>query len=44
MAYVQLPFEMDEKDLDNALRLVRENILKLTTRVSEGMDVYVETL
>ncbi len=44
MAYVKLPFEMHEKDLDNALMLIRENIPKLTARVSEGMGVYVETL
>ncbi len=44
MAYVKLPFEMNESQLDNGLRLVRENIPKITARVSEGMDVQVETL
>ena len=31
MAYVELPFEMDEKGLDNALRLVRLQESKYTT-------------
>ena len=44
MAYVKLPFEMHEKDLDNGLMLIRQNIPKLTSRVSEGIDVVVETL
>ncbi len=42
MAYVKLPFEMREQDLDTGLRLIRENIPKLITRVSEGMNVWVE--
>ena len=44
MAFVKLPFEMNESQLDNGLKLVRENIPKITARVSEGMDVHVETL
>ena len=44
MAYVKLPFEMNESQLDNGLRLVRENTPKITARVSEGIDVVVETL
>ncbi len=44
MAYVKLPFEMHEKDLDNGLMLIRQSIPKLTSRVSEGIDVVVETL
>jgi len=39
--YIKLPFE---QSADNALRLIRENIPKLTARVSEGYDVYVEDL
>lgn len=31
MAYVKLPFEMDEKDLDNAPRLMRSQESKYTT-------------
>ena len=36
---------MHENDLDNGLMLIRQNIpkLELTARVSEGMDVVVET-
>lgn len=33
-AYVKLPFEMNESELDNGLRLIRETIPKLTTRVT----------
>jgi len=44
MSYVRLPFEMKEADLDNALKLIRENIPKITARVSEGMDVHVEDM
>ncbi len=44
LSYVKLPFEMKEKDLDNRLILIRENIPKLTARVSEGIDVHVEDL
>lgn len=33
MAYVKIPFEMDEKDLDSALRLVRLQESKYTTQV-----------
>lgn len=43
MSYEKLPFDMHETDLDNGLMLIRENIPKLTARVSEGMDVVVET-
>ncbi len=42
MAYVKLPFEQKEADLDNALLLIRQNIPKLISRVSEGMDLHVE--
>ena len=44
MAYVKLPFEIKEADLDNALLLIRQNIPKLISRVSEGMDLYIETM
>jgi hypothetical protein len=44
MAYVPLPFEQKEADLDNALLLIRQNIPKLISRVAEGMEVYVEDL
>ena len=42
MAYVKLPFEIKEADLDNALLLIRQNIPKLISKVSEGMDLYIE--
>ncbi len=42
MAYVKLPFTMKEQDLDEGLRLIRQNIPALTARVSQGMDVHVE--
>ncbi len=44
MAYVKLPFEMNEDQLDNGLMLIRRNIPKITARVSEGMDVHVEDM
>jgi len=44
MAYVKLPFEIKEADLDNALLLIRQNIPKLISRVSEGMDLYIEEM
>ncbi len=44
MAYVKLPFEIKEVDLDHALLLIRENIPKLISRVSEGIDLHVEDL
>lgn len=44
MAYVPLPFEIKEADMDNALLLIKQNIPKLISRVAEGMDVYVENL
>ncbi len=44
MAYVKLPFETNEADLDNSLRLIRENIPKIKARVSEGLDVHVEDM
>ncbi len=44
MAYVKLPFEIKEADLDNALLLIRQNIPKLISRVSEGMDLYIEMM
>ena len=44
MAYVKLPFEIKEADLDHALLLIRQNIPKLISRVSEGMDLYIETM
>ena len=43
-AYVKLPFEIKEADLDNALLLIRTNIPKLVSRVSEGMDLYIEMM
>ena len=43
-SYVKLPFEIKEADLDNALLLIRTNIPKLITRVSEGIDVHVENM
>jgi len=43
-ACVKLPFELNEADLDNALLLIRQNIPKLTARVSEGIDVHVEDM
>ena len=42
MAYVKLPFDVKEVDFDNALLLIRQNIPKLISRVSEGMDLYIE--
>ncbi len=44
MAYVRLPFELKEADLDNALLLIKQNIPKLIARVSEGIDVHVEDM
>ncbi len=44
MAYVKLPFEQKEADLDNALLLIRQNIPKLISRVSEGMDLHIEEM
>ncbi len=41
---IKLPFETNEKGLGNGLRLIMENIPKLTARVPEGMDVYMETV
>ncbi len=43
-AYVKLPFDVKEADLDNALLLIRLNIPKLISRVAEGMDLYVEDM
>jgi hypothetical protein len=43
-AYVKLPFEIKEADLDNALLLIRQNIPKLISKVSEGMDLYIEQM
>jgi len=44
MAYVKLPFEIKEADLDYALLLIRQNIPKLTAKVSGGMDFYIEMM
>ncbi len=44
MAYVKLPFDVKEADLDNALLLIRQNIPKLISKVSEGMDLYMEMM
>jgi len=44
MAYVKLRFEIKEADLDNALLLIRQNIPKLISKVSEGMDLYIEMM
>ncbi len=44
MAYVKLPFTMKEQDLDEGLRLARQNIPALAARVSQGMDVHVEDI
>ena len=41
-AYVKLPFEMNESELDNGLKLIKESIPKLTKRVSEGHDVCLD--
>ncbi len=43
-AYIKLPFDVKEEDLDNALLLIRRNIPKLIARVSEGMYLYIEDL
>ena len=44
MAYVKLRFEIKEADLDNALLLIKQNIPKLISKVSEGMDLYIEMM
>ena len=44
MAYVKMPFSLKPSDIDNALALIRENIPKLTARVSQGMDVVLITI
>ncbi len=46
LSYVKLPYDMNADDVyvDYALQVIRQNIPKLTTRVSKGMDVHVEQL
>ena len=44
MAHMKLPFNVKEADLDNALLLIRQNIPKLTSRLREGMSLYIEQL